>query len=66
MVRGFFKERVLGRFSNAIKAATYSIASSLALVLIYLLWQPIDEYIWKFDSGIWFWVFSALYFLDGL
>jgi len=62
MAREFFKERVLGRFSNAIKAATYSVASSLALVLIYLFWQPIDEYIWKFDSGIWFWVFSALYF----
>ena len=63
MARGFFKEKVLGRTSNAICSATYSIASSLALVLIYLFWQPIDEYIWKFDSGFLFWIISAIYFL---
>ena len=61
MARGFFKEKFMKRLTEASKAATYAVASSLALVLIFLFWQPIEGTVWAFDEGVWFWVLTLLY-----
>ena len=61
MARGFFKERIIKHLSSASKSATYSIASSLVLLLIFIFWQPINGAVWNFSSGFAYWLFLALY-----
>ncbi len=61
MARGFFKEKILQKLSEASRAATYAVASSLALVLLFLFWQPIDGTVWDFGGGAGYWLFLLLY-----
>lgn len=62
MARSFFKDGLLKNISSGIKYGTYSIASSICLVLIVLFWQEIDGYLWDFHDGIGFWIFTVIYF----
>ena len=61
MARGFFKERIMSHFSDAARSATYALASSLVLVLIFLFWQPIEGRLWAFESGFGYDVLMVLY-----
>ena len=61
MARSFFKEKLWGKLSDAVKSATYSLASSICLVLIFYFWQPIDGYLWDFQDGTLYWVMSIIY-----
>ena len=63
MARSFFKDGLFGKVSNAVKAATYSFASSLCLLLIFYFWQPIDGVVWSVQNAIGFWGISAVYVL---
>ncbi len=63
MARGFFKERIMRHFGTAAKSATYALASSFALVLIFLFWQPLEGSLWEVESGFGYWVFFTLYVL---
>ena len=64
MARDSFKKRFLKNLNSATIAAIYSFASSLALALLMLFWQPISTPLWSFKDGIGFWV-ATLLFLAG-
>ena len=61
MARGFFKERIMRRVGTAARSATYALASSLALVLIFLFWQPLEGRLWAFEGGFGYGAFLILY-----
>ncbi len=61
MARSFFKDGVFKNISNAVKSATYSVASSICLILIFYFWQPIDGYAWNIQDGFVSWSMSILY-----
>ncbi len=50
MARPFIKEKLFAKHSEAFKAATYTITSSLALLLLYLFWQPIMIEVWSLQG----------------
>jgi protein-S-isoprenylcysteine O-methyltransferase Ste14 len=62
MARSFFKDGLLADVSDAVIYATYSVASSICLLLIYYFWQPIDGHLWNFENYTtgWF-ILSAVY-----
>lgn len=66
MARSFFKDGLLKNISDAVKAATYSIMSSICLILIFCFWQPIEGYAWNFQSDILFWSITLIYLLGWL
>ena len=66
MARSFFKNGFLKNISDALKSATYSLASSICLILIFLFWQPIEGNIWNFQSDILFWSITLVYILGWL
>ena len=66
MARSFFKEGLLKDIPEAVKAATYSVASSVCLALIFYFWQPIDGYAWHFQNDILVWGMTALYMMGWL
>ncbi len=61
MARSFFKDGLFKDISYAVKSATYSLASSLCLLLIYYFWQPLYGYVWVFENSFMSWVLSAVY-----
>ncbi|RUM68665.1 MAG: hypothetical protein DSZ05_00730 [Sulfurospirillum sp.] len=62
MARTFFKDGLLNALPEAVKAATYALASSLCLVLIFLFWQPVGSgVVWEFHDGVMFWLLTFLY-----
>ncbi|NOR58319.1 MAG: hypothetical protein GQ474_07335 [Sulfurimonas sp.] len=63
MARSFFKDGLLKDVSNAVKSATYSIASSICLISIFYFWQPIDGYVWNFHNDLIFWSIAIVYIL---
>ncbi len=66
MARSFFKDGFLKNVSNAVKSATYSVASSICLVMMFYFWQPIEGSVWNFQSDILFWGISMLYIIGWL
>jgi len=63
MVRDSFKKLISKYMSEAEIRATYTIISSIFLLLIITFWQPIDIWIWKFDSGVGYYLMTILYIL---
>ncbi|MGV6830001.1 MAG: methyltransferase family protein [bacterium] len=64
MARDFFKEAILNKCSFSSKASIYGVASSLALIVLFCFWQPINSsnLLWNFKSGtILFWLMSGIY-----
>lgn len=61
MARSFFKDGLLKNLSHAVKSATYSLASSICLVMIFYFWQPIEGYVWNFQNDLVFWSITMLY-----
>ncbi|MDO8454599.1 MAG: NnrU family protein [Sulfurimonas sp.] len=66
MARSFFKDGLLKNVSNAVKSATYSVASSICLIMIFYFWQPIEGFVWNFRSDMVFWSITMLYILGWL
>jgi methanethiol S-methyltransferase len=66
MARSFFKEGLLKNLSHAVKSATYSVASSICLVMIFYFWQPIEGYVWNFQNDLVFWSITMLYIIGWL
>lgn len=66
MARSFFKDGLLKNLSHAVKSATYSVASSICLVMIFYFWQPIEGYVWSFQNGVLFWSITILYIMGWL
>lgn len=61
MARPWFKERFFGNMHESFRASTYTVASALTLFALYLFWQPIGGTVWSFESGIGYWILTALY-----
>ncbi len=66
MARVFFKKIILKNFNEAILAVIYSLASSFALIVLLLFWQPINGIAWEFKEGFWYWFFLILYVFSWL
>ena len=66
MARSFFKDGLLKNVPHAVKSATYFVASSIYLVMIFYFWQPIEGFVWNFQSDIVFWSITMLYILGWL
>jgi hypothetical protein len=67
MARSFFKDGLLSNVSTAVKHATFAVASSVCLLLIFCFWQPIEGYVWDFQNNTLPWFFlSAVYILGWL
>jgi len=61
MARSFFKDGLLKNISYGVKSASYSVASSICLILIFYFWQPIDGYIWNFQDDVTNWIIAIIY-----
>ncbi|MCX6076705.1 MAG: NnrU family protein [Campylobacterales bacterium] len=66
MARSFFKDGLLKNISSALKSATYSVASSICLIMIFYFWQSIEGYVWNFQNGVLFWSITMLYIIGWL
>ncbi len=63
MARPFFKETIFAHISLSVRASTYSLLSSLCLLMLFYFWQPIEGYLWDFQSGGVFWILTLVYLL---
>ena len=61
MVRPSFKTWFDRMVPEAAQRSTYTLLSAFFLTLIIYFWMPIEGQIWHFESGIFFWLLSALY-----
>jgi len=61
MARSFFKDGLFSNVSDAVKASSYSVASSVCLLAIFYFWQPLEGYVWSFESGFLFWSLTCVY-----
>jgi len=52
MARPAFKEVWTQIIPNAIERATYVLLSSVVLIAVIVLWEPIGGTLWHFDSGV--------------
>ena len=64
MARPWFKKAWTEIVPKPIERSTYTLLSSLALILLYWQWRPIDGYLWHFESQFVRGIFWAL-FLGG-
>lgn len=65
MARSFFKNGLLGNISHAVKSATYAIASSICLIVMFYFWQPIEGSLWNFQDGTLAWFFLTTIYILG-
>lgn len=65
MARSFFKDGLFSSVSDAVKQATFAIASSICLILIFCFWQPIEGYVWNFQDSILMWFFLTFIYIFG-
>ena len=63
MVRPSFKSWFNSVVPEVVQRSTYTLLSAFFLALIIYFWMPIEGSIWYFDSGLMFWVLSAVYLL---
>jgi len=61
MVRPSFKTWFNTVVPEVAQRSTYTLLSAFFLALIIHFWMPIDGYLWYFESGVLFWVLSAVY-----
>ena len=61
MVRPSFKTWFDRVMPEAAQRSTYTLLSAFFLALIIYFWMPIEGEIWHFESGVFFWLLSALY-----
>lgn len=63
MARPFFKRWITRAIPRAAERSTYVLFSSLALILLFVFWQPLGGTVWQAESA---WARNALYGLYGL
>lgn len=63
MVRPSFKKWFNSLVPEVAQRSTYTLLSAFFLMLIIYFWMPIEGQLWHFESGIFFWILSALYVL---
>jgi len=63
MVRPSFKQWFNSVVPEVAQRSTYTLLSAFFLALIIHYWIPIEGYLWYFESGLMFWILSAIYFL---
>jgi len=61
MVRPSFKTWFDRIVPEVAQRSTYTLLSAFFLALIIYFWMPIEGEIWHFESGVFFWLLSALY-----
>jgi len=66
MARPAFKRWFTGIFSAAMERSTYVLLSSLALVLIYWQWRPINIVVWSAETDLLVYALYGLFFLGWL
>jgi len=66
MARPAFKRWLTGFISPAVERSLYILLSSLALLLIFWLWQPMTMVIWQLEIQWLAYVITGLYFLGWL
>ena len=52
MARQSFKRWLHARFSRCLERSTYVLASSIAIVLVMLFWQPMGGVVWAIDGAV--------------
>ncbi|MFV8819886.1 methanethiol S-methyltransferase [Haliea sp. E17] len=52
MARPFFKRWITRFIPKAAERSTFVLASSLALIVLFIFWQPMGGVIWSVDNGI--------------
>jgi protein-S-isoprenylcysteine O-methyltransferase Ste14 len=66
MARPWFKRRWTRLVPQAVERSTYVLATSVILILVYALWQPLPHTIWQIDSAwlqVVLWAVFAIGFL---
>lgn len=63
MARPFFKRWITRFIPAAMERSTYVVASSLALIVLFVFWQPIGGVVWSIDSVV---AKAVIYSLFGL
>ena len=61
MVRPSFKTWFNKFVPEVAQRSTYTLLSAFFLALIMHYWMPIEGQLWHFESGLFFWLFSAVY-----
>jgi len=63
MARDGFKKWWTKIIPRHIERSTYVLLSSLILILLFWLWQPLPDTLWNIESGIWFVLINSLFWL---
>lgn len=66
MARPKFKRWWKAKINPAAERSTYVLFSSLALILLYMFWQPLKTVIWEVQNPLFASVLTALFFLGWL
>ncbi len=61
MARESFKNLLTSYMNPAIERSTYVLMSSLVLLLLYWLWQPIPIVLWEINGQTGYWVIMIIY-----
>ena len=61
MVRPSFKTWFNTVVPEVAQRSTYTLFSAFFLALIIYFWMPVEGQVWHFESGIFFWLFTAVY-----
>ncbi|MBD3800419.1 MAG: DUF1295 domain-containing protein [Campylobacterales bacterium] len=63
MARPAVKQALFGTRPVAFRTSTYTVLSALCLLLIIVLWQPMTDTVYAFETGPLFWTTTLLYVL---
>lgn len=61
MARTWLKKWITKIIPQASERSAYVLMSGFGLFVVTLFWQPIDGFLWKFDSGYMYYILFALY-----
>ena len=61
MARSWLKNITTKIIPQASERSTYTLFSGIALIIVTLYWQPINGFIWNFNSGIAYYIMLALF-----
>jgi len=66
MARPAFKKWISPVIDPAIERSTYILFSSLALLLIYLKWQPMTTVVWNIENTTFYYIIMGVFFMGWL
>ena len=62
MARKSFKRWLHARISRCLERSTYVLASSIAIIVVFVLWQPMGGIVWSVSNAVWTRAIYAVYF----